>query len=138
MFKNESFTLTELLVVIVIIGILVALALPNYGVIKEKSLDREAKASLALIQAAEKIYKLEQGWYYPRPAGAQNVAATINSYLKLSLPENTVPPPLWSINVSSAAEIATATRTGVGADGRQWTINLPGETDPCTGGAACP
>jgi len=137
MLAKKGFTLAELLVVIVIVGILAALALPNYGAIKEKSLDREAKASLALIQAAEKIYRMEQGFYYPYPSGPVSVVSDINSYLKLSLP--TAANRLWSHSINSTAtEHATSTRIGAGADGRQWTINLPGETDPCTGGSACP
>ena len=63
-----SFTLIEMLVVLVIIATLAALAWPNYMAIKEKTLNREAKATLALIRAAEKVYKMEEGFYYPSPA----------------------------------------------------------------------
>lgn len=140
MLKKKGFTLVEILIVVLIIGILGALAFPNYSAIKEKSLNREARASLALIRAAEKIYRLEEGFYYPFPAGIQNVASVINSYLKLSLPEAVVPPPLWTISVNSnPVEFASATRSGVGADGRIWQINLGGDTDPsCSGGTSCP
>ncbi len=125
--------------VVLIIGILAALTFPNYTAIKEKSLNREAKASLALIRAAEKIYRLEEGSYYPLPAGIENVASVINSYLKLSLPEAVIPAPLWTISVNSnPVESASALRTGVGADGRTWQINFSGDTDPsCSGGTSC-
>ena len=88
--KRKGFTLTEILVVVVIIATLAALAWPNYMAIKEKTLNREAKASLALIRAAEKIYKLEQGFYYPHPAGStENDTSLINNYLKLSKQKTT-------------------------------------------------
>jgi len=127
-----------MVVTLVIIAILVALAWPNYSAVKEKALDREAKSSLALIRAAEMVYRLEQGFYYPRPAGTADIATNINNFLKLSLPETTSPTPLWSISINSnPTEFATATRTGVGADGRKWSINFS-EEKVCPGGTACP
>jgi prepilin-type N-terminal cleavage/methylation domain-containing protein len=136
MLKKDGYTLAEILVVLLIIATLVALAWPNYMKIKEKTLNREAKASLALIRAAEKIYRMEQGFYYPRPVGTTSVTSDINSYLKLSLPTTVS----WTIGVNSnPVEKATATRSGVNADGRVWSINLAGDTDPtCSGGTACP
>ncbi len=136
MWVKKSFTLAELLAVIVIIAILAALALPNYNAIKEKSLNREAKASLALIRAAEKIYKMEQGFYYPHLAST-GIVSNINSDLKLSLPATAVS---WSVNLDSTAapEFAQATRTGTGADGRVWKIEFQNEDSTCSGGTACP
>ncbi len=131
--KRDGFTLIEVLVTLVIISTLVALTWPNYVAIKEKSLNREAKASLALIRAAEKIYKMEQGFYYPNSA-TENDVSQINSFLKLSLPASASVN--WAVNLNSAGS-ATATRNG--SDGRVWSINFPGEVDPtCSGGAACP
>jgi len=138
MLKRKGYTLVEIMVVLVIVGTLAALAWPNYMAIKEKTLNREAKASLALIRAAEKLYRMEQGFYYPNPVGPSTIISDINSYLKLSLPQSGSIS--WSINVNSnPTESATATRSGVGVDGRVWRINFPGDTDPtCSGGTACP
>ena len=137
--NNKGYTLIEILVVLVIIGTLAALAWPNYMAIKEKSLNREAKANLALIRAAEKIYRMEQGFYYPYSDVTTSVS-DINSFLKLSLPESASVS--WSIEVNSITasnEFAEATRDGTGSDGRVWKINFPGDTEPsCTGGTACP
>lgn len=136
MWRKKSFTLTELLVVIVAVGVLAALALPNYTATKEKVLDREAKASLALIRAAEKVYRMEHLVYFPA-GNSTIVTSDINSFLKVSLPENVTR--LWSISLNDTTTgFATATRVGLGADGRQWTINFSGETDPCAGAASCP
>jgi len=140
MSNKKGYTLIEILVVLVIIGTLAALAWPNYMAIKEKTLNREARANLALIRAAEKIYRMEQGYYYPH-AAATSVVSDINSFLKLSLPESATVS--WSIEVDStgAPEFAEATRTGTGADGRVWKINFPGDVEPvCTEGTGdnCP
>jgi general secretion pathway protein G len=50
---RPAFTLLEFLVVIIIIGILAALALPNFGKAKEHALGKEAIANLKLMAAAE-------------------------------------------------------------------------------------
>ncbi len=76
-----GFTLLELIVVIVIIGILAVISLPQFSAMKENSLDQEAIANLKLIQAAEKIYKMEVTFY----ASCANAVA-INSWLRLSIP----------------------------------------------------
>ncbi len=126
-----------MLVVLVVIATLAALAWPNFAAVKEKALNKEARAALLLIRAAEKIYRIEQGFYYPYLANT-GVIADINNYLKLSLPESATRS--WTINVNSTAptEFGTATRAGVGADGRQWSINFPADKDVCSGATACP
>jgi type IV pilus assembly protein PilE len=142
MFRRTSYTLVEILVVIVIIATIAALAWPNYSRIKEKSLNQEAKASLALIRAAEKIYRMEQGFYYPKSA-TESSPSNINSYLKLSLPETTNI--TWSISVDSStpsSEHADATRSGPAkSDSRVWTIDFKGTGDTdatCSGGSGSP
>ena len=130
--------------VVLIIATLAALAWPNYVAIKEKTLNREAKASLALIRAAEKIYRLEQGYYYPYPpeSTSESDISDINTFLKLSLPETASVN--WSITVDStpSTEFSKATRYGTGSDNRFWTIDFTGDTSEptCTEGTGsnCP
>ena len=135
MSNKKSFTLIELLVVAIIIGILAALALPSFAGRKERYLDKEAKVSLMLIRAAERIYRMELGTYYPRiDYTSTSDVNEINTYLKLSLPA-TIPAEdrnwAYSIDNSSATGIGSATRLG-----RTWTLVSTGDSseDPvCTG-----
>jgi len=136
--KRKSFTLVEILVVIVIIAILAALALPGFSLTKERSLDREAKANLRIIQAAEKIYRMEVGYYYP-PGATTVVISDINSNLKLGLPSNQVSWTYRFDNSVGGSEKATATRAVTG--GRTWTILFPpgsSDTPCCTPSSDCP
>ncbi len=59
-YKLKAFTLTEMLVVLIIIGILILLALPNL-----MPLITKAKATEAKIQL-QHVYTLEKNYYYEK------------------------------------------------------------------------
>jgi type IV pilus assembly protein PilE len=61
--SNEGFSLTELLVVLVIIGVLVLLALPRLMPVVTKAKTVEAKLSLKQVYMLEKSYKFEHDTY---------------------------------------------------------------------------
>lgn len=61
--KIKSFTLTEVLIVLVIIGILVLLALPNLMPLITKAKTTEAKIQLEHIYTLEKSYYFEKSKY---------------------------------------------------------------------------
>jgi len=60
-----GFTLTELLIVVIIIGILATLALPMLVKALEKAKVGEAISNLNLIRTGQKIYFLEYGKFSP-------------------------------------------------------------------------
>ena len=95
--KNNGFTIIEVLVVVIIIGILVGLSLPGFTKTKEKALDREAKISLDLIQNAEKFVFMKNMEYYPL-SGTVNLSA-INANLQLALPESSS----WNYTLTGSA-----------------------------------
>jgi type IV pilus assembly protein PilE len=61
--KTRAYTLTEILVVLVIIGILVLLALPNLLPLITKAKSIEAKTMLTHVQALEQSYFYEHSKY---------------------------------------------------------------------------
>jgi type II secretion system protein G len=61
--NNHAFTLIELLVVVLIIGILAAIALPQYFKAVEKAKAQEAISTLQEIKKASDFYQLQNGPY---------------------------------------------------------------------------
>ena len=122
----KSFTLVELLVVVIIVGILAALGLPGYRVVRERVLDREAKINLALVRGAERISLIESGAYY-----ASSVISDINAYLKVNLPTTAL---TWDYVLYN--DRATATRKVT--SGRIWTLFYTGSSTASCTGIECP
>lgn len=61
--KTRAYTLTEILIVLVIIGILILLALPNLMPLITKAKSTEAKMQLEHIHTLEKNYFFEKSKY---------------------------------------------------------------------------
>lgn len=82
---KKAFTLIELLVVIAIIGMLAALALPNFMGARERAHDAQRKSDLTQIQKALELYKQDKNPpFYPAslPPGKQcwyNLNGTVSS-----------------------------------------------------------
>lgn len=113
--KQEGFTLIELMIVVAIIGILAAIAIPNFLQYQMKSRQSEAKTNLMAIKTSEVSWQGERGCYVAILA-APGVAPGANK----SLPQNwnavgqpwlltTNPTPLWCqagvANVGTFADI---------------------------------
>ncbi len=60
---NKAFTLIELMIVVAIIGILAAIAIPNFARYQSKTRQSEAKLALASIYGAEKAFYAEYSAY---------------------------------------------------------------------------
>lgn len=78
---KESFTLIELLIVIVIVALLSSLGLPVYMGTIEKSYNKEARSMIRMILEAEKMEKLKRDKFV-----ACSDTSSCSSELNLSLP----------------------------------------------------
>jgi len=134
--RESSFTLMELIIVIVIIGILVGIMVPTYTKAQENAIDKQAKTILSIIYAAEINYLRETGSFYPDPnSGIQTSLAAINSALGLELADNgnweykigTTSVETWPNPYGAPAYLQTlraAMCRNKGGISRSWYINL--------------
>jgi prepilin-type N-terminal cleavage/methylation domain-containing protein len=94
----RGFTLLELMVVIIIIGILATLGFTQYAMVIEKGRTAEAKMALGMIRKAEVAYNIENGTY----------AALANIFV--SAPSSCVSTHYFSYSATAGSNTGTATR----------------------------
>jgi prepilin-type N-terminal cleavage/methylation domain-containing protein len=66
---NKGFTLIEIMVVVAILGILGALAIPTYQTVRRMAVGSEATAILKQLVDGQIAYFLEKGHYFPEVPG---------------------------------------------------------------------
>jgi prepilin-type N-terminal cleavage/methylation domain-containing protein len=130
--QKRSFSLLELIVVVIIVGVLATLGFYSYGNVKEQTLDREAKVNLKLLRAAERIYFMETNQYYA--SGYDNIAG-INQNLKLSLPGGDSRS--WDYRTVNVTSYSCAEASRFTGPARSWRINTTVDEEEPTSGS-CP
>jgi general secretion pathway protein G len=83
--KSRGFTLIELMVVIVILGILAGLVLPRFMGRTEEAKKTKAKLQIENLEAALKLYKLDNGTY---PTTEQGLEALVQKPSTGTIPKN--------------------------------------------------
>ena len=105
--KFSAFTLIELMIAVVIIGILATLAVAKYGPVSEKAYSAEAYSVLAQIVSAENSYRVEFN-VYTSDITRLDIGSSTTTGTNLSTNFNyTVP----STNVSSGYAMANRAKT---------------------------
>jgi prepilin-type N-terminal cleavage/methylation domain-containing protein len=84
--KHKGFTLVELVVVVMILGILAAVAAPKLLGTSAAASDNGIKQSLAVVRDAIERYAAEHGGSLPPGASAGDFEAAIADYLRGEFP----------------------------------------------------
>ena len=77
--KTTGFTLIELMIVVAIIGILAAIAIPKFADLIRKSNEGATKGNLGAIRSAVSIYYGEQEGTWPFVSGANTLASILTT-----------------------------------------------------------
>jgi len=129
---QSGFTLIELLVVIVIVGILGAIALPNFLNQANKARNTEAKTYVGAINRAQQVYHMEYSTFANLDDLALDIANSTQLYDYTSAPE-----------AGDLAATTTATpnfNSTYAYSGRVWLVTTSGSTTSvlCEGRAGVP
>ena len=110
--KNAGgFTLVELMVVVIIVGILIAAAVPMYLRYTRRALATEAQAGVGSIRTAEQIYHTEHGVYLAVAAGT--VGNSPPAGLDLDFTNNKYfDDSAFSVSIAGGGSTFTATANG--------------------------
>lgn len=88
--KEKGFTLVELLAVIVILGIIVAIAVPAIGNIIEESRTKADEAEIQLIVDAARLYEIQDGNTIPVTVDELETAGYLDERDGDDIPDGTV------------------------------------------------
>jgi len=108
-FKKTSFTLVEIVVVIILIAILYSIAIPTHEKLLEKNRAEAASFNLISLYNAEKRYKLDNETAQYFTCGAACDLATLNDTLGVYINDSNF---TYGIVPDASGFKATATRAG--------------------------
>jgi len=114
--RRKGFTLIELMVVVIIVGILAAVAVPMYQANVRRGMATEGKAVVGSVKTAERVYYTEHDYYSSTFGDLDGIDYSDNKYF------STAP-----TITTDAARGGTFTATVVGAgDAAGVTVRLDG------------
>ncbi len=125
--KEKGFTLIELLIVIVIVGVLAAIAIPLYTSYSQRARRADAKTALEQLRASQEVFRAENGRYANDAKDGSALTVLRNNW---GGPPATAG--LYNITMASndTTFTGTATATGSQSTDGNLTIDQDGQKQP--------
>lgn len=123
---RKGFTLIELIVVIIVIGILATIAVPQYMRATERAKGGKARHALGVVASAEKMYRADRDTYTNAAAGNLNDSTSLGAYVEMADidTDSTSGTGDWIITAAGAVNGFTATATRRRGPNNNETITL--------------
>ncbi|MDD5070162.1 MAG: prepilin-type N-terminal cleavage/methylation domain-containing protein [Candidatus Omnitrophica bacterium] len=126
---RKGFTLLELLIVVIVIGVLATLAVPQFLSAVEKGRIAKAKNALGIIAKAEKMYRAENDVYLAVDNDGLTDADGLGDYIEM---DQIAADTDWDYAVTIDTDSFVATATREGSSGYAETILTNDQDGACT------
>lgn len=120
--KKKSLTIMEVFIVVLVIGVLATVAVPQFSKAKQRASNQEAKAMLKLLFDAEKMYYLDQYVY---------LACSDSSDCRNKFKVDIVSSSDWDYTINTVAAGTFIIQAQNILDSRTWTLNQNGGDPIC-------
>jgi prepilin-type N-terminal cleavage/methylation domain-containing protein len=112
--REKGFTLIELMIVVVIIGILAAIAIPNFIAMQARAKEGSTKSNMHTVQLAAEDYGVQNDGTYATTMDATHVANSLPQNFKNPFDASTGSGNAWEARSVSADP---ATKSGIASYG---------------------